>query len=323
MKRFWRVLLIVVGSLLLLLLVGPFLVPVPPLKGTVPPQQLADPDSHFVEVQGLRIHYKVAGQGQPTLVLLHGFGASLFSWREVMAPLSRYGTVIAFDRPAFGLSSRPLPGEWSGENPYTVEAQADQTVALLDALGVEKAVLVGHSAGGTVAVLTALRHPERVQGLVLVAPAVYRTGVPTSGLLRFLLRTPQVRHLGPLLVRSIRNWGTKMLDMAWHDPSRVTPEMMAGYTKPLQADNWDRALWEVTLASHPLDLAAQLGRIQVPTLVIAGDDDRIVPTADSVKVSGGISGAELVIVPACGHLPQEEQPQAFLQALEPFLGKLH
>lgn len=122
MRGWKRVLLIVIVVLLLILLVGPLLIPVPPLEGTVPPEQLADPDSRFVEINGLQVHYKIAGQGQPTLVLLHGFGASVFSWREVTEPLSEIGTVIAFDRPAFGLTERPLPGEWPGENLYSPEA---------------------------------------------------------------------------------------------------------------------------------------------------------------------------------------------------------
>ena len=106
----------------------------------------------------------------PTLVLLHGLAASVFSWREVMEPLSAVGTVIAFDRPAFGLTGRPMPGDWADENPYSPEIQPNLTVSLMDKLGMEKAVLVGHSAGGTIAVHTALRHPDRVEALVLVDP---------------------------------------------------------------------------------------------------------------------------------------------------------
>ncbi len=322
MRRFWRIFLVVLGILLVVLLVGPFLVPVPPLEGTLPPEELADPDSRFVDVNGLRVHYKRAGQGRPAIVLLHGFGASTFSWREVMAPLAQYGTVIAFDRPASGLTSRPMPGEWSGESPYRPEAQADLTVALLDEFGFDRAILVGHSAGGTIAVLTALRHPERVQALVLAAPAIYEGGSPLPGWLSPVLGSPQLRRVGPLLVRSIQSWGEDVLRRSWHDPSQITSEILEGYRKALQAENWDRGLWELTVASHPLGLGEGLGHIRVPTLIITGDDDRIVPTENSVRAAGEIPGAELVLVPACGHLPQEEQPEAFLGAVEPFLRAL-
>ena len=122
MRGWKRTALILVGALLALLIIGPFLIPVPPLEGTVPPQQLADPDSRFIEINGLAVHYKQLGQGQPTFILLHGFGASLFSWREVMAPLADMGTVVAFDRPAFGLTARPMPGEWESDSPYSAAA---------------------------------------------------------------------------------------------------------------------------------------------------------------------------------------------------------
>ncbi len=320
MKPWLRGLLIALGVLLLILLVGPFLVPVPPLEGTVPPEQLADPDSRFVEVNGITVHYKTAGSGRPAFLLLHGFAASTFSWREVVGPMSEWGTVVAFDRPGFGLTERPL--RWDGPSPYSPEAQADLTVGLMDALGIERAVLVGNSAGGTTALLTALTYPERVEALVLVDPAVY-VGGGTPGWVRPLLNTPQMRHLGPLLARSIRDWGRDFGRSAWHDPTKLTPEIWEGYTKPLRAENWDRALWEVTRASHPLGLEKRLGEVRVPVLVITGDDDRVVPTEQSVRLAGEIPGAQLAVIPACGHVPQEECPGPFLEAVEAFLQNTH
>jgi pimeloyl-ACP methyl ester carboxylesterase len=87
---------------------------------------------------------------------------------------------------------------------------------------------------------------------------------------------------------------------------------------PLQDENWDRALWEFTMAAQPLDLGSQLGAVRLPTLVLTGDDDRLVATADTVRLAGKIPGARLVIVPACGHLPHEEKPEEFLRAVEGF-----
>ncbi len=255
------------------------------------------------------------------LVLLHGFGASTFSWREVLAPLGQSRLVIAFDRPGFGLSERPLPPFPDDTNPYRQTAQAELTAALLDALGIEQAVLVGNSAGGTVALLTALEYPDRVAALVLVDAAVY-TGGGSPAWIRPLLRLPQVRRLGPLFVRQIDRWGRDLLDLAWLDPTKIAPEILAGYSIPLQAENWDRALGELNLASEELHLASRLGEIRVPVLVITGDDDRIVPTAESIRLASEIPGAELVVIPECGHLPQEECPAAFLDAVESFLAGL-
>jgi pimeloyl-ACP methyl ester carboxylesterase len=316
MKPWLRGLLIALGALLIILLVGPFLVPVPPLEGTVPPERLADPDSRFIEVNGITVHYKMAGSGRPAFILLHGFAASTFSWREVIGPMSEWGTVVAFDRPGFGLTERPL--QWTGRSPYSPESQSDLTVGLMDALGIERAVLVGNSAGGTLAILTALTYPERVEALVLVSPAVY-VGGGTPAWLRPFLNTPQMRHLGPLLARQIQDWGVDFARSAWHDPEKLTPEIWEGYTKPLRAENWDRALWEVTRASRPLGLETRLGEVRVPVLVITGDDDRIVPTQQSVRLAGEILGAQLAVIPECGHVPQEECPGPFLEAVEAFL----
>ena len=320
MKRIGRIIVTSLIIILLVVLVGPFLIPVPPLTGTFPPEQLADPDSHFVEINGLNVHYKTVGQGEPVFVLLHGFGASVFSWHEVMTPLSELGTVIAYDRPAFGLTERPLP--WTGENPYGTEAQINLLLGLLDHFGINQAILVGNSAGGTVALQFTLRHPERVEALVLVDAAVY-VGEGAPAWLKPLLNTPQFRHLGPLVVRRIRNWGPELLKTAWHDPMRITPEIQAGYEKPLQADNWDRALWEMTLSTKTLDLSEHLNEIHLPALVITGDDDRIVPTDQSVHLSGELPDANLVVIPNCGHVPQEEKPVEFMQAVKDFLQNLN
>ena len=321
MNRIVRIVIVLASILLFVVLVGPFLIPIPQLPDTVPPEQLADPDSRFTSINGLRLHYKTAGSGEPTLVLLHGFAASVHSWREVMGPLAEVGTVIAFDRPGFGLTSRPLPGEWTGENPYSIEAQADITVALLDEFGVGRAVLVGNSAGGTVALVTALQRPERVQALVLVDPSVYAGG-GTASWMRPFLRTPQMRRLGPLLARAIRNRAEDFGRSAWHDPSAIPPEFWEGYLKPLRARNWDRALWEVTLAGGDPGVRERLAEIQSPTLVITGDDDRIVPTDQSVRLASELPGAELVVLPDCGHIPQEECPTPFLEAIRTFLARI-
>jgi len=321
MTRLVRILLAVLGVGAATALVGPFLVPVPRLRGTVPPEQLADPDSRFAVVGGVRIHYKLAGNDEPTVILLHGFAASTFSWREVMAPLAELGTVVAYDRPSSGLTGRPLPGDWTGDSPYGPEAQVEQLIGLMDQLNIREAILIGHSAGGTVAVNVALRHPDRVAALVLVDPAIYTSGGAPAWI-RPLLGTPQLRRIGPLIARSIQSRGEQILDLAWHDPSKITDEVRAGYRLPLQAENWDRSLWELAAASRDRNLAAQLKDVRQPVLVITGDDDRIVPTAESIRLADELPDAELVVIPACGHVPHEECPAPFLAAATQFISRL-
>lgn len=330
MKLWQRWLIGIFIASLLIVLIGPFFVPVPAVGGS-DAHALVDADSRFVEVplgsDSIEVHYKEAGVGEPTLVLLHGFGASLFSWREVMAPLAAQHRVIAFDRPAFGLTQRPLrnewgtAAEWESGIPYGAEAQANLTLALMDELGVERAVLVGNSAGGAVAMLTALKFPERVQGLILISPAVYNGGAPA--VTQWLFNTPQMQHLGPLIARRIQDWGMDFARSAWHDPTRISEDVWAGYLAPLQVQNWDRALWELTVASRPTGLAGQLNEFTLPTLVITGDDDRIVPTAQSERLAQELPNAQLAVVPACGHIAHEECPAPTLQVIDQFLASLN
>lgn len=303
-------------GLALLLLVGPFLVPVPPLKDTVAAMELADRDSRFVKIGGLSVHLKTAGEGTPALLLLHGFSASVFSWREMMPVLADWGRVTAFDRPPFGLTDRPT--SWEGTNPYSLIGQAALTLAVMDAFGVERAVLVGHSAGGTLATHLALEHPDRVAGLVLISPAIGLGSGLRPGL-RWVLSTPQARRLGRLFVRRAAGNLDEALPQAWHDPTQVTAEILEGYKRPLRTEGWDRGLWELTLAARPSEVEARLDEIHVPVLIITGDSDQLVPTERTVRLAERFPEAELLVLPDCGHVPHEEAPDAVLSAIEAFL----
>jgi len=319
MKRWKKISLTILAILLIFVLVGPFLIPVPELPGLVTEKELADADSNFLDINGVTVHYKEMGQGETTFILLHGFGASLFSWHEVIDDFATQGRVIAYDRPAFGLTSRPMPSEWKGESPYSTDANVELLLELMDSLGVQHAFLVGNSAGGAVSVAFALKYPERVGGLILVDPALGGGGGRFPAWVLPLMATPQMRHVGPLLVRSIADSGNDTIRMAWHDPSLVTDKTITGYRKPLQTNNWDRALYEFTIAPRSLDFNERFVELKMPVIVITGDDDRIIPTEDSVQASKNIPGSQLAILPGCGHVPHEECPVAFMDAVVKFL----
>lgn len=321
LKKALKMIGVVLLALLVIALVIPLVFPLPAPAGISSIDQLKDSDSQFIKINGVNLHYKQTGNGRTAIFLLHGFGASTFSWREVMQPFASLGTVIAYDRPAFGLTERPMPGSWSGDSPYSLDAQAESLIGLMDAKGVQKAVLVGNSMGGTVAVYTALKYPQRVQALVLVDAAIYGGGGLPQWL-KPLLATPQGRWYGPLFARSIQESGMQLLRTAWHDPSKTPQSVIDGYRKPLRVANWDRALWELTLAQAPSGLEARLNEIRVPTLVITGDDDRVVPTAQSLRLAREISGASLQVIQSCGHVPQEECPDQFIPAVETFIHNL-
>jgi pimeloyl-ACP methyl ester carboxylesterase len=322
MKGCLRWLGIVVVTLLFLTLIVPLAIPYPAAPDAVTPEVLADPDGEFTDVNGLNVYLRDDGRSAEALILLHGLGSSTVSWDDVAGTLAKAYRVIALDRPGFGLTARPMPGEWAGENPYSQTAQADMIVALMDQLRVQQAVLVGHSAGGTIAAITALRHPERVKALVFVDAAIYQGGGAPAWV-RPLLGTPQMRRLGPWIVRYIfGSRGDQIIRSAWYDPGKITSERLAAYRRPLQLANWERAFWEVTLASQSLDIASRLDRLTMPALVITGDKDTWVATDLSRRLAEDLPRAQLAVIPQCGHVPQEEQPAAFLQAIMPFLEEL-
>jgi pimeloyl-ACP methyl ester carboxylesterase len=323
MKRWKKPFLYAVLFLLLLCLVGPFLLPAAGSTNAPTEKQLADPDSRFVNVLGYDLHYKEMGEGERVLILMNGFGGNLYTWRKVMEPLSHYGRVIAFDRIGTGLSAHPIAGDWDGKSPYAPSMQPDFLIGLMDALGIKEAILVGNSQGGTVALSTALAYPERVTALVLADPAVYTSGGPPTWLTP-LWSTPQMRRIGPWVANRFLGEANseQLLALAWHDPSKFTQQERKETLKFFSVRNRDAALWEYTAANEASDLPDRVDEIDMPVLVVAGDDDRIVPTEEHIRLSQEIPNARLVIIKDCGHVPQEEKPQEFMSAVAAFLETL-
>jgi pimeloyl-ACP methyl ester carboxylesterase len=306
------------------ILVVPFVVPVPSLENTVTERDLADPDSLFMDVNDVTLHYKevpATAGSDLTFILLHGFGSSLATWHNVMDELGQYGRVIAFDRPAFGLTERPLRGTWEGTNPYSPQGQVELTLELLDELGVDKAVLVGNSAGGGVAAQVALEHPERVAGLILVDAAIYEGGGAPPWV-RPILSTPQMNRVGPLIMRQFGGEpGENFLRSAWSKPENIPESTWESYREPLRVKDWDKALWELTKASRRPNFISKLSSLNVPTLVLSGADDKIVSLQLSERLAKEIPNAKFVQFASCGHMPQEECPQPFVEAVTTWLGE--
>jgi pimeloyl-ACP methyl ester carboxylesterase len=193
-------------------------------------------------------------------------------------------------------------------------------VALLDHVGIDHVVLIGHSAGGTVATLAALRHPTRFSALVLIAPAIYLNLPPPLWLKPWLKRRP-VQWLVPLVTHSLARLDGPILRRAWHDPALIPPDTRAAYSEPFHVRGWDEAMLALARANRPLDLPLHLNELTQPILVITGDDDRIVPTMQSLRLAAELPHAELVVIHNCGHIPQEEQPEALVEAIERFVSQ--
>jgi pimeloyl-ACP methyl ester carboxylesterase len=264
------------------------------------------------------VHYKRYGQKQPTFILLHGYLGATHSWRKIIALLSELGTVVAYDRPAFGLTSRPMPGQFRGPSPYGNEAQAEMLIELMDALEIARAVVIGHSMGAGIGALAAARHPARFDRLVLLGPEPWSHG--QAAWRRLLMSTPQLRRLGPVLMRNrVIRQVQDLLRSSWHDPSRIPPELQQEYHKIFRLENWDRGLWELARATRPMHKACSAKDIQTQALVVTGDDDRITGREEIIRLAQAMPRAQLIILPETGHAPHEESPAAFVETLREFL----
>jgi len=306
-------------------LVVPFLVPIS-TSGTQTELELAGEDATFISLDELHLHYEYvayrgANEQAPLFVLLHGFGASTFSFREVLADFAKLGDVLAYDRPAFGLTIRPTT--WQGNSPYGPEAQLDILFSLVEefAKDGQPVVLVGHSAGGTLAVNYTHRHPGAVSALILVAPAILNSP-GGSDWFSWLYEIPQVDRLGPFLVGGIATSGSELLESSWHNPELLSHEIRAGYHKPLEVRGWEKAFWEFHKVSQPGDVSEKLKEISPPVLIIIGDHDQVVPTADLLTLAQGVPGWQLAVIGNSGHLPHEENPQEFMDSVREGLAGL-
>lgn len=319
MRRFRKLSLVALASGLLAFLIVPFLVP-SESSGTKTAAEAAGPGATFTELVGLQIHVErqtFTGECEcvpPLIVLLHGFGASTFSWREVIGPLGRYGDVIAYDRPAFGFTERPT--EWGAVNPYGFAGN----LALLDELlakygAFRKVVLVGHSAGGQLAAEYARLNPSKVSSVVLVDPAILTTGGGPAGL-EWFYQIPQIAKLGPILVSGIAKTGDDVIRKSFYDQTKLTQKVFDGYHQPLQVRGWEQAFWSFATAPRENSLAENLEDLKLPALLITGSNDNIVPTSDTIKLSQLLIKSKLELIDKSGHLPHEEQPSLFLQAVE-------
>jgi pimeloyl-ACP methyl ester carboxylesterase len=306
----FRFLLLGIAAFLIVPMVIPF-----ESSGTKTNVEAAGANAEFAIIDEINVHVETeeySGNSTakvPLFILLHGFGASTFSWRYVMDSMSKQGEVLAYDRPGFGFTDRPT--SWSGNNPYGFAGNFDLLDGLIERYGSgQEIILVGHSAGGSLAAEYARLNPEKVQGLILVAPAVYSNGSGTSWI-NPLKVIPQIDRLGPVLVREIATSGQDLLKRSYYDQSQLTEEVREGYLGPLQVNGWERGFWEFSTAPRDSQLVENLASISQPTLLITGKFDEVVPTANTEKLATEIKNNKLVIVEKSAHLPQEEQPNIF------------
>lgn len=294
-----------------------------PRYGKLPamaPEELYSPlPRKHVEVGGIDIAYVDSGGDKPPLVFVHGLSSYTGFWSKQLPAFTDTHRVLALDLPGYGASGRP-------DAPMTPPWYADAVLAWLDALEVDRFTLVGHSMGGQISLTLTLDHPERVEALVLSAPA---------GLERF----------DPGAARWMKGW--------WHEGRAMQSgeaEVRTAFVAAVfnETDEGVERLIEerVRMGKHAsfqgtsvavsrsiagmvdFPVVDRLGEIAVPTLLVFGTDDRMIPnpiftggTTRAVAEAGrdAIPGAELVLLPGAGHTVHHDAPDAFNRAVSEFL----
>jgi pimeloyl-ACP methyl ester carboxylesterase/putative sterol carrier protein len=271
-----------------------------------------------VDAEGVRLSCYEAGTGEP-LVLLHGLGGSRISWLPLLSALA----------PAYRLIAPDLPGHGDSEKPRTVDFSASYyagvVTALMDRAGMERAVLVGNSMGGRVALELARRHADRVRAVALLAPAL--PGLRWRRLMGFMRLIPTGAGAIPMPMR--RQWTEMAVRRLFADVGTLPPhavEAAAAEFLRIYADPAARLAFFATLrhivTERPGPFFASMREVRRPALVVFGDTDHLVPARLGVSLASHLPDADLRVLRRVGHVPQFEATEQTLELLTAFLDRV-
>lgn len=265
-----------------------------------------------VNLDGRETHYLVQGEGRD-IILIHGFFFDYTAWLETIDELARHYRVHALDLWGFGYSTRDIPG-----CDYPLFSQ--QLLAFMDQLQIDRATLVGHSLGGGIAATFAVEHPDRVDGLVLVAAAGLPNPEPLTarlfmlpGVGEFLLRLP---------VEALRR---RMLDDFFlFNAASITPEhfrILVRSQKIRESVSVALKCMRGRFADKLQPVFERLCGMAMPKLVVWGDHDRAIPPDTGRRLHAALKGSEFVLIESAGHAPHLERAEVFNSALLAFLSR--
>ena len=262
-----------------------------------------------VHTNGIELYYEVHGAGKP-LVLISGLGYTLWQWHRMVPYLAERFKVIVFDNRGVGQSDKPA-------GPYTAQMFAADTAGLLDALGIEKAVIVGHSMGGFVAQAMALDFPQRVEKLILCStnfggPHHVPVTPEAMKVLSDVTSDPLTRFKNGLAVSTAPGW-------AEENPQMIEEWVKWRVANPIEPVHY-QAQMMIGLGLMPEAAAFEdkLPRLNVPTLILFGAHDKVVPPANADLLAHKIAGSQAVIFPDAGHFFPIEIPEAASRTIMDF-----
>lgn len=262
-----------------------------------------------IRVDGIEICYEIRGKGD-NLVLLHGTGIGRQAWDGVIAAVSKHYTAIAPDLPGFGCSDMP-------DIPYSVPFYAECLNKWMHQLELEKCAVAGVSMGGAVAATLAASHPDKAGKLILVAPAGL---TPPQG---EFVKPSRFMDANFWLLSHNKDMFTRSLEDLFYDKNKIPEGLADGMWSRMKNPDYRRALLRNAqyLAKADTAFPGLLSAIKAPTLVVWGQEDRIIPATDAERFADLIPNADLLILGRCGHAVPLEKGEALADAMLSFLGE--
>jgi len=270
-----------------------------PQEPGVPAAQLAGPDDRFVDVNGMAIRYRSWGEqrpGQPSIVLIHGFGNSLQTFRDLAPALEDDYHVIAFDVPGFGLSAKPADHDYSNMSQGTV------ITAFIEALGLDNVIIGGHSMGGTLSLYVAMQSPH-VNGMILLNPGIITTGVPAITEYQFFpLHRLSAKMFGD------REFRGQFVRNSFLRPEIITEDVLDDLMLASKTDDYLTGTTQLMKFYESGNEVDMLNYIRVPTLIVWGVEDKSKLDDEAQQLDGMLAESRLALIQGAAHYVHEEKP---------------
>lgn len=250
-------------------------------------------DATFAEVEGARVRFVDEGEGPP-VVLIHGFASSLETWATVRPALRERHRVLAMDLKGFGWSDRP-------EGDYSPEAQARLVLALMDQRGIERAAIVAHSLGSSVALALALMAPERVTRVALYDAYVYAEQRNT------FFQWADADGLGEVLFSLFYDQrGDERIAIAFFDDRNLDQSLVEAAERAMDRPGTQAAALAAVRSMGFESREGRYGEIEAPVLLLWGREDRVTRLSSGERLQNQLPNARLRVYPRCGHFPMIE-----------------
>jgi pimeloyl-ACP methyl ester carboxylesterase len=267
-----------------------------------------------VSSSNINLHQQRFGSGDPVLCV-HGLGANIFTWRHFIAPFSQKNELILVDLRGFGASPKPP------DDNYSIEQHAEDICRIIYDNNLTNLTLIGNSLGGAISLLVARRlcqeSPNRLSRLVLIDAGAYKEYLP-----RYLKLMRS--FVGKLVVyfAPSRLAARFVLNASYYDKNKITTEQVKAYARPIAGAGGRHGLLQTARQCIPVnsdEIILTLNRITVPTLILWGKEDGVIPLKVGQLLDEALPHAQLEVIKECGHIPQEEKPEVTIASISRFM----